>query len=265
MCGVADDEHILPGGRSNRGRVTRRGAVVLRPAVENRNVETVLTAVSSVFDGAPRVLGRDDTGRLLLTWVEGGVSSGLAVPPASDYEAVGAVGALLRRLHDATASVASHLGVLHSGLADPSGATDVVCHCDGTPGNVVFRRDRPVALIDWEYASLGRRAWDLAIALRSWAPLLAPENLSPADQELDRVGRARALLDGYGAESSLRAETVSLLGTTQDASASNAVRVMSERGPQQYEAWLANGGLDRLSRDRAWLDSYARQLRAELV
>ena len=171
----------------------------------------------------------------------------------------------MRRLHDATPAVAKQLGPLSSGLGDPSGEAEVVCHCDPTPGNVVFRGGRPVALIDWEYACPGRRAWTWPAALRFWAPLNAPASLHPGEQELDRVDRARAILDGYEADSELRAQTLDLLRTHQQVTASNAVRVMTSRGPQAYQAWVARGGLQRLARDRDWLHTHLDQLRTALL
>jgi hypothetical protein len=262
---VGADEQVLAGGRSNRGRVARRGAVVLRPGGEDRRVEQVLVAVTAVFDGAPRVLGRDEAGRLQLGWVPGEAVDRLSQPPASALGAVGGLGALLRRLHDATPAVARQLGALSSGLGDPSGEAEVVCHCDPTPGNVVFRGGRPVALIDWEYACPGRRAWDLAAALRFWAPLNAPANLPPGARELNRVDRARAILGGYDADPALRAQTLDLLPAHQQVTASNAARVMSSRGPQAYQAWVARGGLERLTRDRDWLHAHLGQLRTALL
>ena len=238
---------------------------MLRPRGEDRRVEEVLAAVNTVFDGAPRVLGRDDAGRLQLSWIPGEAVDRLSEPPASASEAVGGLGALLHRLHDATPAVAKQLGPLSSGLGDPSGVAEVVCHCDPTPGNVVFSGDRPVALIDWEYACPGRRAWDLAVALRFWAPLNAPANLRPGEQQLDRVDRARAILDGYEADSALRAQTLDLLRTHQEVTASNAVRMMTSRGPQAYQAWVARGGLERLARDRDWLHAHLQQLRTALL
>ena len=47
----------------------------------------------------------------------------------------------------------------------------IVTHNDINLDNVVFRDGRAVALIDFDLAGPGSRAWDVACAARLWAPL----------------------------------------------------------------------------------------------
>lgn len=166
----------LPGGRSHPGDVFRRGDVVVRPVGEGAWVG-VLRRVSDVFEAAPRVIEVGER-TVWLEWLDGDALRELGQAPLSDQGTVTEVGALLRRLHDATAPLAAgNPRSSGGGLADPSGANEVICPGDPLPGNVVFRNGLPVALIDWEHAAPGRRAWDLAVALRWWSPPRAPQNL----------------------------------------------------------------------------------------
>jgi aminoglycoside phosphotransferase len=144
-------EEPLAGGWLTAG-VVRVGDTVRRPTgPHSPAVHALLRHLEAVgFDGAPRLLGIDDDGREVLSYVPGAVRLDAARacwPDAALREAV----RLLRAVHDATVAVA------------PPGA-DVVCHGDPGPWNVVWRDDRAVALIDFDEIHPGRRRDDLGDA-----------------------------------------------------------------------------------------------------
>lgn len=261
---VIDGDGPLPGGRSNPGSVFRQGQALVRPVGDGRWVE-LLRRINQVFDAAPEVIGSDG-GTVSLEWVDGDAPQLLGDAPLADPGTVAAVGRLLRRLHDVTAPIAVQVVPARSvGLADPSGAAEVVCHGDPVPGNIVFRDGRPVALIDWEHAAPGRRAWDLAVALRWWSPLRAPQNLRADETTLDAAARARSLLAGYGADAALSREAVLLLAESQEVAAANARRLMHQRGDDAYRRWAAGGGERRLDDDKAWLTAQSQVVLATVT
>ena len=145
------DETPLGGGRETPG-VVRVGDTVRRPSGPNAPfVHALLRHLEAVgFSGAPRILGVDDRGREILTYLPGAVI--LDGPPLSDAQLVDAAG-LVRRLHEATAGT-----VL-------AGGAEVVRHMDLGPHNTVFDQARPIALIDWGDAAPGARLDDLADAV----------------------------------------------------------------------------------------------------
>jgi aminoglycoside phosphotransferase (APT) family kinase protein len=143
---------------------------------------------------------------------------------------------------------------------DPSGIKEVVCHGDAGPGNVVVRNGTAFALIDWEMAAPGRRSWELATALRYWAPFRNPANKKPAEFLLNPWRRAQWILDGYEASESLRVETVKLLPINQKVQAEYVIRRIKARGESIYEEWVARGGLRRLALDEAWLGGESERL-----
>jgi aminoglycoside phosphotransferase (APT) family kinase protein len=161
----------IPGGRLNRGRLVRLGNFVLRPADEDPSIEQLIIEVGKVFIGMPKTFGRDSSGRLKLEWIEGESAETFDEDEERSRTRLLSVGALLRELHDSTASIASGITATLRGSLDPSGIREVVCHGDAGPGNIVFRNGTAFALIDWEMASPGRRSWDLATVLIYWAPL----------------------------------------------------------------------------------------------
>lgn len=180
MTGLAEPVEIaLSGGASTPG-VVRVGDTVRRPVGPSASfVHALLHHLASVgFSGAPRVLGVDDLGREVLTYVPGAVI--LNGPPLGEARLIAAA-RLVRAFHDATAGTAL------------AGAAEVVCHTDLGPHNTVFRRGRPIALIDWDDARPGTRLEDLADAV--WCYGSIGED---GGQVRAQVRRIAVLCDAYG-------------------------------------------------------------------
>lgn len=148
-----DRELPLVGGRQTQG-VVRIGDTVRRPTGPHSPfVHDLLRYLQAVgFEVAPRLLGVDERGREILTFVEGEVPHGQGSRPPSDARLANAA-ATIRRLHDATAG---------SPLAD---GAEIVAHNELGPHNTVFVGDEPVAFIDWDDAAPGTRLFDLANAV----------------------------------------------------------------------------------------------------
>lgn len=245
-------ESPIPGGRLNRGKLVRLGDWVLRPADEDPAIEQLIIKVGRVFAGVPRTFGRDALGRLKLQWIDGEVSKGFDEGEERGRTRLLSVGALLRDLHDSTADIAVQMEPTPFGLSDPSGIREVICHGDPGPGNTVFREDVAYAFIDWELASPGRRAWDLAIALRYWSPFRSPANMKSAHRHLDPWQRAEWLLEGYSVSTDLRLECLRLLPLNQKINAEYIIRRLKSGDQTVYEEWVAKGGLKRLEDDASW-------------
>ena len=131
------------------------------------------------FDGAPRLLGIDSSGREILDELPG------CVPPNLGRfidDVLLAAGRLLRELHDATAG------------SELAGAHEVVCHNDPSPCNYVVADGRPVALIDFDQAAPGDRIRDVAYA--GWLWTLTADDDGPSVAEQAR--QLRLFVEGYG-------------------------------------------------------------------
>src|SRR5687768_8521318 len=103
-------------------------------------VHALLRHVEAVgFDGAPRVLGVDQRGREILTFVAGEVGH----YPLSGWmwsdAVLGAVGRLLRRYHDATVGFEPPAGAAWRMVYPDPARHEVICHNDVAPYNAVFR------------------------------------------------------------------------------------------------------------------------------
>jgi Ser/Thr protein kinase RdoA (MazF antagonist) len=184
---MGEEEVQLVGGRQSSG-IVRVGDAVRRPLHRNSEfVHALLRHFETVgFDGAPRLLGIDDEGREILTYIEGEVfvgpdEVGDPVRPLSDPQLASA-GRLIRRFHDATAGTSL------------AGAAEVVCHPDLGQHNIVFRDEEAVAIIDWdEDVARGSRIFDLSHAVWCLAEI-GEQGGAVADQ----ARRARIVCAAYG-------------------------------------------------------------------
>jgi hypothetical protein len=202
------EEQPLAGGMTvgavRVGDTIRRVAQPWTPAAH-----AVLRYLESAgFEGSPRVLGFDDQGREVLSFVPGETVGDRRPWPAwvrSDAALI-QVGRWLRRLHDVTAAFVPPEGLPWlTGQEWWPGA--VIGHHDASPFNAVWQGERLVGFIDWDSAAPASREVDLAWALQTWVPLFRPhlaEVMGHTDYQ-DRPRRLHLLLDSYGHEGDRRA------------------------------------------------------------
>jgi hypothetical protein len=177
---VDKGEIELAGGRQTTG-LFRIGETVRRPLGQNYEfVHALLRHFEAVgFEGAPRLLGIDEHGREILTFIEGEVYAG-PVTILTNRQLASA-GRLIRGFNEATAGT-----VLAAG-------EEVVCHGDLGQHNIVFRGDEAVAIIDWDDdVRPGTRLVDLAHAV--WCLAEVGEQGGEID---DQSRRIRLLCDPY--------------------------------------------------------------------
>lgn len=219
------------------------------------------------FTGAPRVVGSGyaEDGRLAVTFVPGGSPH---PGPWSD-ESVGAVGTLLRGLHDATADFVPPAGVTWqvNGLRELGGDDMVIGHCDTGPWNIVGRDGRPDALIDWAFAGPVSRSWELAETVWLNAQLhdddVAERHGLP--DAATRARHVRAILDGYGLP---RADRSALVDRLADVAVhgARAEAVAAGVNPESTAAVAVDGypvlwGIAWRARSASWIARHREPLR----
>ncbi len=185
------------------------------------------------FGGAPRLLGVDEWGREILTFVEGEVPHDFGSYSPSDAKLANAA-RLIRRFHDATA-----------GSALAAGA-EIVAHNELGPHNTVFVGDEPVAFIDWDDAAPGTRLFDLANAV--WCFVDVGEGGCPVAEQARRV---RLICDAYGWRDTdaivdeIRADLLGALANHERAGRTKAADIFRE-----MVRWIDvhSGALKRLAR-----------------
>ena len=215
---MTDPLHEVPleGGIANRGLVVRVGETVRRPLrPTSRATHALLQHLGRVgFDGAPKFLGIDAQGREVLSYIPGTA----VIPPypawALTDAALVSVALLLRRYHEAVVDFGFSSHTWPPSAPEPYSG-ELISHNDPNLDNVVFREGRAVAFIDFDLASPGSRLWDVAAAVRLWAPLRDDVDISDA-----RRGRAlerfRRMIDAYGLSQTERLNIVDAIQENHD-------------------------------------------------
>lgn len=247
---AASAEEIPMLGGSMTPGVVRIGDTVRRPVGPwTPAVHSLLRHLEDVgFEGAPRVLGVDDAGREVLTYLPSDPT------PSWSDDALVAMARLVRRLHEAMAGFVPPEGAAWRlppiGRHAPGGT---IGHNDLCPVNTVYAGGRPYGFIDWDLAGPSRPQYDLAFAAISNVAI-RPDRFWPrpgCPQPPDRPARLRLFCDAYGVgdrlgfldtiEAFLRDEldeTVEL-----GAQGIEPYRMMLERGEDRFRrmelAWLA--------------------------
>lgn len=244
-------EQPLHGGTANRGRVVRVGDTVRRPVrTTSAGTCALLEHLAGVgFDGAPRYLGTDEQGREVLSYVEGHA----VTPPypawALSSEALVSVADLLRALHEAVAGFDPG-PYAWPGPVPSRFRTSVVTHNDPNLDNVVFRGGRAVALIDFDLASPGSRVWEVATAVRLWAPLRRDDDIDDSRRGRS-TERLRCFVDAYGLDPAERAELPDALLASHDW-IYGLVSDEARQGHQAFGQYWREGAADRARRTRQY-------------
>ena len=173
----------------------RRGDAAVRPiAPWTASVHALLAHLHARgIDWVPEPRGVA-AGQARVSWVEGEVP---AYPmPAYVWEpaVLDRAASMLRELHDATEGFDRAGRTWALPEHEPA---EVICHNDFAPYNLAFRDGLPAGAIDFEAASPGPRAWDLAYLAYRLVPLAHPANpdLPPRPDAAERLAR---LCAAYG-------------------------------------------------------------------
>ena len=151
---------------------------------------------SGGFLNAPEVLGFDNQGREILSYLEGEVGHDPLSTDARSDTALKTAARLLRAYHDHTVDfVKIYQGEWQLPAHPP---IEVICHGDYAPYNCVLQGDQVVGIIDFDTAHPGSRIWDIAYAVYRFAPLMAPDNPAGFGDQAEQIRRAKLFFQEYG-------------------------------------------------------------------
>lgn len=225
------------------------------------------------FTAAPEVLGLDDQGREILTYIPGKTWGDEIDPdePKTDLvtvrpwpestrsdRALAEVGRMYAALHLAAQGFCPEAPVWRE-YELPMKIDEVVSHGDAGPWNVVYRDGLPVAFIDWDGAKPARPINDLASVAWHFVPLGTPEFLggSGFTEPFRTAERLRMLCDAYG--------------LTDPSTILPALSVVKQLGVEKLRYWqpirpvIAAAHLRAAARDLEWLAGISDDLRRHLL
>ncbi|MBM0066806.1 phosphotransferase [Alkalicoccobacillus gibsonii] len=166
---TSEKDEILAGG--NVSNVYRSGSTVRR----NQNQDSskihklLLHLDKKNFNYAPKFIGIDEQGREVLSYIEGEAGN----DPVKEYMRSNLVlkdiASMLRFYHDSVCD----FDLLNEWepMINTPGLKEVICHNDFALYNIVFQKERPVGMIDFDVAAPGPRLWDIAYTLYTCVPL----------------------------------------------------------------------------------------------
>lgn len=182
------DEVRLPGGNVG-GAVLVDGSVRRPTGPWTPAVHELLAHLAAVgLRGVPRVLGTDEQGREMLTYLPGRV-----LEPDRELPSLAQIisfAGWLREFHEAVQTFRPGTRTWRFGAAS-LGPDQVICHHDVATYNAAFDGDELAGVFDWDTAGPGLPVDDLAFLAWSSVPLFVP--VAPATA----ARRLRAIAHGY--------------------------------------------------------------------
>lgn len=225
---MGEEEQELTGGNAS-GSVVRVGGTVRKPWIENTSVvQSFLAALRSHGVDAPQPLGRDESGRHTVEYVEGSIALSQMPLGTDDLRRVGR---MIRQIHDVSESVPIPEQSSWNMLL-PADDPNLMCHNDLAPWNLVIG-DRWV-FIDWDAAGPSTRLWDLAYAAQAFGMLFEGEPVESA------ASRLAAFVYGYEADSLLR-EALPVAMAKRTRAMSDLLRTANGTGLQPWADMYMNG------------------------
>lgn len=221
---MSEDEIPLEGGNTSIG-VVRVGDTVRKNMTKNSPTTHKLLKhlESKGFSHCPKHLGIDARSREILSFIEGETG----IPPyiwISDQCLIDTA-EILRQYHDAT------LDFPHS--SDDSWAfsyhdtqhIEVICHNDFAPYNMIYQKNLPIAVIDFDLAGLAPRIRDVAYSAYWNVPLSVSDAKMSEHAINDLAGgskRLKVFCEAYGTELNedlldMIAEVLSHMGSEEKA------------------------------------------------
>ena len=245
------DEEVLQD--SAQRRILRVGDTVRRPLHPwSATIHELLRHLAAVgFPYSPRVLGIDEDGREVLSFIAGD-SGPDGWDRAVDEAGLVAMARLLREYHEAVQGFQPSSDAAWAARRGAPGDGELVCHGDFGPWNLVWRGTQPVGILDWDYAWPHPKVHDIAYALEYVAPFRDDDECVrwlryPGPP--DRRRRLELFAEAYGLTSvdGLVDEVIA----QQELVVARA-RQLAAEGRQPQLAWQADGTLDAGAQRIGW-------------
>ena len=190
---------------SEHRRIVRVGDTVRRPAGWwTPAVQLLLQHLHDVgFPYSPRPGGIDSQGREVVSYIPG-ESGAIGWYRIHSDQGLRRFASLLRDYHEAVRDFRPSPDL--EWALRPTEPTEVVCHNDFGPWNLVYDGDEPVGIIDWDFAAPGPCRNDIAYALEYAVPFrddVTAQSWHHFGEAPDRLARLEVFADAYGLTSTV--------------------------------------------------------------
>lgn len=260
-------EEYLPSPGAGGG-IVRVGDTIRRSQAKTPEaMGVVLRHLERVgFGAAPRLLGTDEQGRRVLSYLDGEVAQRPYPAWSASDGLLASVARLLRRYHEAVADLRPPPGIPWRTVPPPEFSGCLVGHMDVSLANVVCRSGTAIGLIDFEEVGPAAAIWDVARTVRHWVPLIDPVDLVDSFAAVDgRQGyRLRLFADEYGLSIDQRDRLVDAVLVNADESHERMRQGAVTRHPGYLLEWHG-GAAARNRRGRDWVAGLRSSLTAALT
>lgn len=238
-------DEVLSG---NMNSVVRRGDHVHRPVgLWTPAVHSLLRHLESKqLEGIPRVVGFDEVGREVLTFIEGESGADLS-SWVWDTDTLKQVGEWLRDYHRSVADFQEPRGSTWRMCWAPQAPGEIICHFDVAPRNLILRPNGRIAIIDFEVAAPGDARLELGKVCNNFLAF------SETDAQIDlseSAQRLHTILKGYGWREPTQIVSWMIEATTHSY---KRIERAAEEGDAALRALLDSGKIDHLLTIHSWL------------
>lgn len=210
------------------------------------------------FQYSPRVLGFDNEGREVLSYIEGETGSKNNWKPIwqkiTNEQGLRKLAELLRTYHDAVADYKPPIGSEWASSKKALEPGEIICHGDFGVWNIIWQGNEPVGIVDWDMAFPAKPEYDILYALEYAAPFRDDENTLKwhhFETLPNRKDRIAIFLDAYGTApiSNVASKVASMQREVNE-----HMKYLAVRGLQPQADWVANGALEEVEERAKWTE-----------
>lgn len=206
------------------------------------------------FKYSPRVLGFDEQGREILSFIEGESGKEGWSRIISD-EGLQRFAKLLREYHDVIAGFHPPANAEWAYSKGAPKAGEIMCHGDFGPWNIVWQGDEPVGIVDWDFVLPAVPQYDILYALEYAAPFR--DDKAALEQHHfpevpDRKRRIKVFLGAYG---TTNIENIADKVAAMQRTVAKHEEYLAKRGLQPQVDWVANGDLEKVEAQAKWTET----------
>jgi hypothetical protein len=235
--------------------IVRIGDTIHRPTHWwTSSVHDLLNYLEKVgFAYSPRVLGFDDEGQEVLTYIEGESGKEGWYKIHSDV-GLANFAKLLKSYHEAIAGYRPRNDATWAYSPNQLKPGEIMCHGDFGPWNIAWDGDKPVGILDWDFVLPAKPEHDIFYALEYSAPFRDDETTLSwhhFTEVPDRKRRVSVFLDAYGTN------LPNIVDGVVDVQRQGIVHVqyLADRGLQPQIDWAKDGTLENAEKQAQWAEN----------